>query len=66
MKDWVKIYETTNPMTAQIVLSMLQSNDIEAVEMNKTDRSYPVFGVAEIYCKPESAIQAIHLIKQQA
>ena len=64
-KDWVKIYSTTNPMEAAILVSMLQENDIDAVEMNKIDSSYTVFGRAEIYCRNEQAMWATQLIENR-
>lgn len=60
--NWVKIFEATNPVEAQIVLSMLRENDIEAVEINKIDSSYTIFGTAEIYCKPDQSFMAKQLI----
>lgn len=60
--DWVKVFTTSNPIEAQIVLSMLLENEIEAVEMNKIDSSYTFFGRAEIYCKSDQVIMAKHLI----
>jgi len=65
MHNWVKIFETSAVVESEIIIQMLEANGIEAVGINKTDRSYPVFGVVEIYCKPESAIEAIHLIKSK-
>ena len=63
--DWVKVYTTTNPLQAKIIVSMLQENDIEAVEMNKIDSSYTIFGKAEIYCRSEQVMMARHLIETQ-
>jgi hypothetical protein len=56
--DWVKIYTTTQPMHAQIILGLLHDNDILAVEMNKRDSSYTVFGNIEIYCSKEQETMA--------
>ncbi len=64
-KDWVKVYESGNTVSSQIVLAMLLENEIEAVEINKIDSSYTVFGTAQIYCKPEQAMLATHLINTQ-
>jgi len=63
--NWVKIFETSNPVTSQIILSMLRENEIEAYEINKIDSSYTFFGRAEIYCKPEQSMMAKHLISTQ-
>ncbi|MEI6509128.1 MAG: DUF2007 domain-containing protein [Bacteroidota bacterium] len=62
--DWIKIYSTSNPIEADIVLSMLRENGIEAVEMNKRDSSYQAFGYIDLYCLKDFVIQALHLIKK--
>jgi hypothetical protein len=61
--SWVKIFATQNPVECQIVLSMLRENGVDAYEINKIDSSYTVFGLAEIYCKPEQVIMATQLIQ---
>ncbi|MFN4972643.1 MAG: putative signal transducing protein [Bacteroidota bacterium] len=60
--DWVKIYTTTQPMQAQIVLGLLHENGIFAVELNKRDSSYTVFGNIDIYCNPEQEMEARQLL----
>lgn len=60
--NWVKIFETSSPVECQIVLSMLRENEIDAYEINKIDSSYTIFGMAEIYCKPDQAMMAKHLM----
>jgi hypothetical protein len=62
--DWIKVYETTNSIEAKIILDMLLENEVYAVELNKRDSSYNVFGVIEIYCKPDQLVSAKHLIAQ--
>lgn len=61
--DWVKIYVTANPIEAEIILSMLLENGIQAVEMNKRDSSYQSFGNIELYCQQNQVLTALHLIK---
>jgi hypothetical protein len=60
---WTKIFTTANPVESSMVLSMLQENGIDAVEMNKRDSSYLSFGMIEVYCPAEKVITAIHLIE---
>ena len=60
--NWTKIFTTSNPVEASIILTMLLENDIEAVQMNKQDSSYLSFGLIEVYCHPENVISALHLI----
>jgi hypothetical protein len=46
--NWVKVYTTENPVTAEIIKQGLIENDIAAVIMNKKDSSYQTFGVIEV------------------
>lgn len=62
--NWALIYETSNPIEAEIILTMLHGNDIHAVEMNKRDSSYQSFGNIQVYCPQNEAQQALQLIKE--
>lgn len=62
--DWVNIYSTGNPIEAEIILSMLKENGIQAVEMNKRDSSYQSFGNIELYCPQNQVLHALHLIRE--
>jgi len=46
--NWVKVYTTEDPITAEIIKQGLIENDIAAVIMNKKDSSYQTFGVIEV------------------
>lgn len=59
---WVKIFTTTQPHQAAIVQSLLETNEIACVTMDKKDSAYG-FGEVEVYTLPEFAVQALHLIK---
>ena len=61
--QWTKIFTTANPVESSMVVSMLQENGIDAVEMNKRDSSYLSFGMIEVYCPAEKVVTAIHLIE---
>ncbi len=63
LPHWTPIYSTSNPHEASIIVSMLQENGIDAVEMNKRDNSYLTFGMIEVYCPAEKAVLALHLIQ---
>jgi len=60
--DWVKIFTTSNPIEAEIVLSMLHEHGIDAVEMNKRDSSYQAFGYVDLYCSQIDVMEALVLI----
>jgi type III secretory pathway lipoprotein EscJ len=65
VNDWIKVFSTGNPIEAEIVLSMLHEHGIDAVEMNKRDSSYQVFGYVELYCPKDNVIEALHLINKK-
>lgn len=60
--DFILIYQTSNPIQAEIILQMLKENSIDAFTMNKRDSSYQAFGLIEIYCPANEVIIALHLI----
>ncbi len=59
--NWTHIHSTGVPYKAEILKSILEENDIEAIVINKQDSSYH-FGELEIYVKAEDVIKAKHLI----
>lgn len=46
--NWIKVYTTQDPVTAEIIKQGLIENDIAAVIMNKKDSSYQTFGIIEV------------------
>lgn len=61
-----KIYETINPIDAEIIQQMLEENEIESVTLNKRDSSYQLFGSIEIYCHTDKVLLALQLIKNKS
>ena len=53
--NWVKVYTTENPVTAEIIKQGLIENDIAAVIMNKKDSSYQTFGIIEVLVNKKDA-----------
>jgi phosphoribosylpyrophosphate synthetase len=62
-KNWSLVFTTSNPIEAEIVKQMLESNGIEAVVLNKHDSAYQTFGEAEVYVFAGSEVVALKLIK---
>ncbi|MET1057622.1 MAG: DUF2007 domain-containing protein [Pedobacter sp.] len=46
--NWVKVYTTQDPITAEIIKQGLIENEIAAVIMNKKDSSYQTFGTVDV------------------
>lgn len=53
--NWIKVYTTENPVTAEIIKQGLIENDIAAVIMNKKDSSYQTFGIIEVLVNKKDA-----------
>lgn len=62
--EFIKIFESSDAMEAEIMIQMLMEHDIRAVSMNKRDSSYHAFGLIEIYCPANDVVTALHLINQ--
>ncbi len=65
-KDWVLIYTTTNNNSAQIVKSVLGSEGINAVVVNKRDSMHLHLNNAsiEVYVKSDDAVKAVNIINK--
>lgn len=61
--EFSKVYETANPIEAELLVQLLHENGISATQLNKRDRSYTAFGVIEIYCHANQVVEALHLIQ---
>lgn len=63
-KEWVLIYTTTNTNSAQIVKSVLGSEGINAVVVNKRDSMHLHLNNAsvEVYVQPDDAIKAVNIV----
>lgn len=61
MQGWKKVYETHNLYQAEIIKSILNAEDIEAVIVNKQDSSYLV-GEVEVFVLSENVVKANTII----
>jgi len=60
--NWVKVYTTENPYSAEIIKQGLIESEIPAVVLNKQDSSYKVFGVLEVMVSEEHFEKALAYI----
>lgn len=63
--DWVTIYSTENTQSLIMVKAMLETNDIDAIEMNKQDSGYMI-GDMELLVRRENAVRAKYLIDKSS
>ena len=62
-KNWINIFNSSNPIEVEIVKQMLAENNIVAVVLSKQDSSYNMFGTIDLYVtenKQEITLQLIH------
>jgi hypothetical protein len=62
-KGWVKLLSTSNHQ-AELKRALLQSQEINAVIINKQDSSY-LFGEAELYVRQDEVIRAKRILDEQ-
>ena len=60
--DIVKVYESADPMKAEIANAILHKNGIRTMELNKKDSAMVFLGVVEIYTNAEDADVARELL----
>jgi hypothetical protein len=63
MKNWVKVYEYTQPYRAEIVKALLEDKGCNPVVLNKKDSAYDIFGQYEVHVAPEYAVMSIRIIE---
>ncbi|TLU98983.1 putative signal transducing protein [Dyadobacter luticola] len=57
-ETWVKAYQSSQAIRAEIARELLEQGGIAAVIMNKKDSSYPVFGMYEVHVPASELSQA--------
>ena len=62
MNDWVVIFETGQLYRAELVKSLLNDNNVEAVILNQKDSSFKI-GAIEVMVKKEDKGKAAAIIK---
>ena len=61
-KNWINLYSSTDPVEVEILQHILLDNNIYAVNINRKDSSYLMFGTIDLYVKRKSYEKAIKLI----
>lgn len=64
-KDWVKLVTLTDGQKAEIMRTLLESNGIPAVIINKRDTMYAMLalGSIELYCHADDALRALEILE---
>jgi hypothetical protein len=48
-ENWIKAYQSSQMIRAEIAREIFEQNGIAAVIVNKKDSSYPIFGMCEVH-----------------
>lgn len=59
--NWTKVYATNLPGSAEVIKSVLEANDIQAVVLNRQDSSYHI-GYCEVYVLLEDSEHAMKIL----
>lgn len=62
MKGWANVYKTDLLYRAEMVKSVLQHNDLQAVVVDKKDSNYG-FGYYEVHVAADAVLKAIKIIQ---
>ena len=63
-KNWINIYSSTDPVEIEILKHVLLENNIYAINMNRKDSSYLMFGTIDLYIKNDNQKEAAQLIEK--
>lgn len=62
MKGWAKVYKTHLMYRAEMVKSVLENNELQAVVVDKKDSNYG-FGYYEVHVVADSVLKALKIIQ---
>jgi hypothetical protein len=63
--NWVKIFESKQPIQAEIVRETLDQNEIAAIIFDRQDSLYPVLGMYEVHVPFESQAKAQNILNNE-
>jgi len=61
-KDWEKVFVSGNIQEAYMIKALLEEGEIEVVELNQQDSSYPVFGEINLYVHRDNIMKSMQII----
>ena len=65
MDNWVSVAQLTDSIKSEILKSMLETEGIKCVIVNKQDSAYPTIGHIQLFVEKDNVIQAKHLLSKQ-
>jgi hypothetical protein len=64
-ENWVKAYQSSQMIRAEIAREILEQNGIAAVIVNRKDSSYPIFGMCEVHVPASDLPQAQMILSNE-
>ena len=65
MSQWQKVFRDNNRARAEIVKGVLESCDITAVNLDKKDSAYQLFGYFDVLVPADDVLRAIKIIEDE-
>lgn len=62
--NWINLFKTTNRIEAYQILSLLESNRIKFIPLDKIDSSYNNFGYFEVLVSEKNYIKANSIVTE--
>ena len=65
MKDWQKVFSSPNHFQASLVQHVLETNELQAILLNKKESAYRFTGEAEVHVLKQDVMDAIKIINDE-
>jgi hypothetical protein len=63
MKDWIKIYSSSQLAIASMIVDILNQHDVPAKLLDRKDSAYVFLGEAEVYIPAQFNLVATEILK---
>lgn len=65
MENWIKVFESSMQVRAEIVKGVLEEHQIQAVVLNKKETIYQIFGNYEVHVQRGNMMTATNIIQNE-
>jgi len=65
MENWIKVFESSAQVRAEIVKGVLEEHGIQAVVLNKMETVYKLFGTYQVLVQRENSILASTIVQNE-
>jgi hypothetical protein len=64
MRGWSPIFSSPSPQEAELVRSMLEAHDLNAVILDQRSSPYPQVGETEVLVPQADVVRALYLVRK--